>query len=65
MNFSEAAINKMVEAGLQDVPSKVNGMKALQKLLDDRQDITNFWLDYYSNILSSLNKKDDILQSKG
>lgn len=64
MNFADIAIQKMEEAGLQDVPVKVNGAKALQKLLDDRQDITEFWLNYYSNILSSLNKKDDILQSQ-
>jgi RecA/RadA recombinase len=59
--FSENAIEKMKQVGIEDIPEKINGPKNLQKLLDDRQDITKYWDEYYINILTNMKNKDDIL----
>lgn len=64
-NFSDNAVEKMTDNGISNIPDKIQGAKNLQNLLDERQDITKFWSDYLTNMMSTIENRDDILQSKG
>jgi RecA/RadA recombinase len=63
--FSQNALEKMKDNDISDIPEKINGNKNLQALFDERQDITQFWSDYLGKMMSSIENRNEILQSQG